>query len=254
MKKIILLLAVVGITFSSCYKDEYTAPDGASAKKAFFATALETVAPSATPQDITVDFTSAFANDVLLSYTLDGTPMQVTVPAGSTSMLLASVDVNTTGMNHTVILNAIASNGDSAAIDIERKKKTILAPYDGVAGIVKFYLTWDGGTTYDLDFRIRRDNSSDTYTNNVDYSAGYSNPEICDFPETEADGTYYVKLKEYSSTTSLNYIIIAVEPDGTNLVFSDALLDNLGYHYVMEFTKTTDAGTGVISYTYEMYP
>jgi hypothetical protein len=255
MKKILILLAVVGLTFTSCYQDEYEAPNGgATVAKAYFTTAQETVVAGTTAYDITVNFTTAFTNDVLLSYTVDGTPMQMTVASGSSSVVLASVDLATIGSAHTASLDNIASTNQSVAIDDVRNNFTVIVPYAGTPGILKLYLSWPNGTTYDLDFRIRRDNSSNTYSNNVDSSTGSTNPEVCNFPESaEADGTYYVKIKEYFSISDLNYNIIAVEPDGSNHFFTGNIVNGSNWYYNMEFTKTTDAGTGDITYTYIMY-
>ena len=243
MKKIILLLAVVGLTFSSCYKDEYTAPDGGeTVKKAYFTTDSETVAASATAHDVTVNFTSPFANDVLLSYTLDGTDAQVTVPAGSTSFVIGSVDVSTVGNSHTAIINAIASNSESVAVDTDRNNYSVLVPYPGTAGILRFYVSWDD-LSRDIDPKINTgaDNSGTT----IDGAYSSSNPEVVDFPETEADGLYYLYLNEWAFTADVNYTITAVKPDGTNLVFTGVVHEDSD---VMTFTKTTTGG--VIDYTF----
>ena len=243
MKKILMLLAVVGLTFTSCYQDEYEAPNGGvTAKKAYFATAENTVAMSATPYDITVNFTAAFANDVLLSYTVDGTPMQATIAAGATSAVLASVDVSTSGAAHTAVLNAIASNGDTVAVDMDRKSTTVRVPYAANPGNLRFVLDWQG--TYDIDPYIQT--GADNTGTTIDYS-WFGHPEIVDFPETEADGTYYFYIDEYFFTADLDVTIIVVEPDGTNRVFNTTITQDQD---AMTFTKTTDATTGAVSYTY----
>ncbi len=247
MKKILMLLAVVGLTFTSCYQDEYEAPNGGvTAKKAYFATAENTVAMSATPYDITVNFTAAFANDVLLSYTVDGTPMQATIAAGSTSAVLASVDVSTSGAAHTAVLNAIASNGESVAIDMDRKNTSVIVPYAANPGNVRFILKWENGsTTHDLDPKIKT--GADNTGTTIDGAYTSNNPEIVDFPETEADGLYYYYINEFAFTADVTVTIIVVEPDGTNRVFNTTITHDQD---AMTFTKTTDAGTGAVSYTY----
>lgn len=246
MKRILILLAVVGFTFTSCYQDEYVAPSGGTTvKKVFFTTADNTTAMSATPYDIIVNFTAPFANDVLLSYTVDGTPMQTTIVAGSTSAVLASVDVSAAGAAHTAKLNAVASSSESVAVDMDRKTTSVIVPYPGTAGIVKFYLTWTG--SYDLDFYINTGaNHSGT---SIDSSIAWSNnpPEIVDFPETTADGMYYLYINEYAFTADVAVTIIAVEPDGTNSVFSTTITQDQD---AMTFTKTTDAVTSDITYEY----
>jgi hypothetical protein len=245
MKKILILLAVVGLTFTSCYQDEYEAPNGgATAKKAYFSTDQETVALSATAYDVTVNFTAAFSNDVLLSYTLDGTPMQMTVSAGSTSATLASVDISASGSSHNVVLNAIASNSESVAIDDDRKDFTVIVPYAANPGNLRIILRWNDSSR-DLDPRIKT-GANNTGTT-IDGSYGSTTTEIVDFPETTADGMYYYYINEFAFTADVDITVYFVEPDGTNHVFNMVVHNDSD---VMTFTKTTDAGTGAITYAY----
>jgi len=244
MKKILILLAVVGLTFTSCYQDEYEAPTGGTvAKKAYFTTAEETVASSATAYDVTVNFTAAFANDVLLSYTIDGTSMQMTVPAGSTSAVLASVDISSAGSSHTAVLNAIASNSESVAIDTSRKDFSLIVPYAANPGNLRIILRWNDSSR-DLDPKIKT-GANNTGTT-IDGSYSSTTTEIVDFPETTADGMYYYYVNEFAFTADVDITIYFVEPDGTNHVFNTVVHNDSD---VMTFTKTTSGSTITYAYT-----
>ena len=246
MKKILMLLAVVGLTFTSCYQDEYEAPNGGvAAKKAYF-TQGEVDLPSTPSYDMVVDFTAAFANDVQLSYTLDGAPMQATVVAGTTSMILASVDVSTQGVSHTIELVAIASSSEAVAIDMDRKTMTVTYPFPPNYGEVNFVLSWEGGSTvHDLDPKIKT-GADDTGTT-IDGAYTSSNPETVDLPATAADGMYYFYINEFAFTASVPVTITVTEPDGTVSVFNTTITQDQD---AMTFTKTTDTTTGAVSYTY----
>jgi len=243
MKKILILLAVVGLTFTSCYQDEYEAPSGVIINEAFFATASEEVATSTTDYDITINFSSATANDIILSYTVDGTNMQMTVPAGSTSAVLASVDISATGTVHTAVLNYAASNGENFTIDTNRKKFYVLIPYAANPGNMHFILNW-GDSSYDMDLYII--NAANGFGTVLDYS-WYDFPEEVDFPEIEADGTYYIYTNEYEFTADIPVSLVAIEPDGTNHVFIKTVTKSGD---MLSFTKTTDTVTGNVTYSY----
>lgn len=288
--KINKYIAIIAITlfFASCERDDDTAVAAQSSNIQVIVEPFATVSATdiigqigANTAEIDFGFrlteytTTYFDSDVVITF--EGN--NYTIPAGDTEVVvgptMVSFDINPTGA---IPYNGLVSVAEIDLSDTSFDFEVLNRPSDLVvlkgeggivnisatvygqlpavtAGQVNFLFDWNPNDNAgnDLDLRVRRVPGDIS----VEYSGSVSNYEDVDIADSDIDGMYEIKADAWSTIGgTISGILFAMHPDGTLEVFETDLTGITGGGISAEVvlvnvTKSTDAGTGVV--TYDLY-
>ena len=270
MKKIkyFLLTLVVGSLLTSCYSDDAIneVPVGGLEGLSLSVAGPNSVTGEGYGVPFTATLPKSFSTDATvearLSFEGGFATNTVTIPAGSTSANgSVSMQGNDgldkfTGRAVKLSLSGVALADQSGIFDITSNEVALTSfdrvqwPYGSavIAGRMTALLDWVNPAGNDVDM----------YIGAVESAESGSRWETDIFNDTHADGTYTVEAGVWvASDTDIPWKIFFVHPDQETVTSFEGTLTGLtlgtGVNANVEIatlTKTTDAGSGVVSYTF----
>ena len=276
MKKInyILIGLVVGFSLTSCYDDD---PINKYPVQGLSDITLSVDGVNnITGEGFTVPFTAtmpqSFSSDVSIEARLsfEGGLVNntVTIPAGATSASgsvsmqgndgLAKFDGRSIGLSLTGLSVSDPSAGESSAFNVSSNTVSMTSfdlvqwPYGAstIAGRMTALFDWGNPDANDLDMLIF---DADTFAN-VESAASGSRWETDIFNDTHPDGNYFVAIDFWVASGDIPWKIFFVHPDQKTVTsFVGVFANAAGGDFVfplINFTKSTDGGTGEVSYTF----
>lgn len=276
MKKInyLLIVLVIGFSLTSCYDDD---PINKYPVKGLGDVSLSVDSPNnVTGEGFGVPFTAtipqSYGSDVSVEarLTFEGgiVNTSVSIPAGGTS---ASGVINMqgndglakfTGRSVDLSLTGLAVSdpapGENSAFNVSSNKVNLTSydrvqwPYGSatIAGRMTALFDWANPDSNDLDMLMF---NADTFEQ-VESAASGSRWETDIFNDTHPDGNYFIAIDFWIASGDIPWKIFFVHPDQTTITsFEGTFVGANSGDFVfplINFTKSTDAGTGEVSYTF----
>ncbi len=250
---ILVLTVLTMFAFTSCNTDDDVIFTPRNINEVKLATTGDVIVSVATTEHpVTVDLGTTLTQDALLTYTVNGTVFNETVNAG-----VATYDImitNALGQINEVVLNDIEVLYDADFdIDVDNNTTRIIGgPEDADSPFIG--ITFDGNA-YDLDLFVKT-GESDTNGFTIVSSEGVTGSETVTFPGTATDGAYSVEIVEFNgfftpaTGDNIPYEVLVIHPDVSDAGFATYNKEVVLSGFPLTFEKTTDAGTGAVSYTF----
>jgi len=277
MKKItnLLLTLILGFSVSSCYDDDpinkfpvqgltgitLSVASTNNVTGEGFGVPFTATIPQTYTEDVTVEALLKFVNGEARN--------TITIPAGSTSAS-GSVDMQgddaVSDFNGRAVtlsmsgfsLDGNAQAGQPAAFNVSSNEVN-LTSYDlvqfgygdgVVAGRMTALFDWENPGANDLDMLMF---NADTFAN-VESAASGSRYETDIFNDTHPDGNYFVAIDFWIASGDIPWKIFFVHPDQKTVTsFEGTFVGAASGDFIfplINFTKSTDAVTGEVSYTF----
>lgn len=288
INKYIAILAVT-LFFASCERDDDTAVAAQTSNIQVIVEPFATVSATDIIGQVgtntaEIDFgfrlteysTTYFGSDVVITYAGN----EYTIPAGDTEVVVgptmvnfevappvgavpyngmvsvSEIDLSDTSFDFVVQnrpSDLVVLKGEGGTLNINTTVYAQLPPV--TAGQVNFLFDWNPNDNAgnDLDLRVRRVPGDIS----VEYSGSVTNYEDVDIADSDIDGMYEIKADAWTTIGgTIDGIVFAMHPDGTLEVFETDLtgISSGGVSaevVLVNVTKSTDAGTGVV--TYDLY-